>query len=40
MRRGPLESCIVARSTFQVTISPGVTELLPAARATSFWASV
>src|SRR6185503_14401281 len=39
-RRGPPESCIMARSTLQVTISPGVTELRPAARATSFWARV
>ncbi len=35
-RRGPLESWIIARSTLQVTISPGVTELRPAARAMSF----
>src|SRR5260221_2500405 len=39
-RRGPLESCTMARSTLQVTISPGVTDFLPAARATSFCASV
>src|SRR3954468_11506330 len=39
-RRGPLESCTMARSTLQVTISPGVTLARPAARATSFWASV
>src|SRR5579859_2785860 len=39
-RRGPLESCTMARSTLHVTISPGVTAALAAARATSFWASV
>src|SRR3954468_11026376 len=37
-RRGALESCTIARSTLQVTISPGVTTDLPAARATSFCA--
>ena len=35
-RRGPLESWNIARSTRQVTISPGVTAVRPAARAISF----
>jgi hypothetical protein len=35
-RRGPLESWIMARSTLQVTISPGVTAPRSAARAMSF----
>ena len=39
-RRGPPESCIIARSTAQVTISPGDTDARPAARAMIFWASV
>src|SRR6202165_459971 len=38
--RGPLESWPIARSTLQVTISPGVTVGLPAARAINFWARV
>src|ERR1700740_2524339 len=38
--RGPLESWTIARSTLQVTISPGVTVGLPAARAINFWARV
>ena len=39
-RRGPEESWNIARSTWQLTISPGMTWLRPAARAMSFWARV
>ena len=39
-RRGPEESWNMARSTRQLTISPGLTWSRPAARAISFWASV
>lgn len=35
-RRGPPESCIIARSTLQVTTSPGATNVRPAARAMIF----
>ncbi len=40
MRRGPPESSNSARSTLQVTTSPGFTAALPAARAMIFSASV
>ena len=40
MRLGPPESCIMARSTRQVTMSPGLTRASPAARAMIFSASV
>ena len=39
-RRGPPESWIIARSTSQVTISPGVTRSRPQARAMIFSAKV